>query len=94
MKFVSVEKAKGLKLGEPVFTLNDAGVYESGKLISRNETAKGLELTFEVPQYFDESAPMIKPNLVKNITHVAVVKDRKEVAEVSSAKELQRLLAE
>lgn len=93
MKFVHVSKAKGLKVGEPVFTLNDAGVYESGKLHSRSETAKGTELTFEVPQYFDENAPMIKPNLVKNITHVAVIKDRKEVVEAGSAKELQSALA-
>lgn len=93
MKFVPIASAKGLKLGEPVYTINDAGVYESGKLVSRSETAKGTELTFEVPQYFDENAPMIKPNLVKNITHVCIQRDKK-IKEVGSVKELQEVFSE
>lgn len=76
MKFVSIQSAKGLKIGESVYTLNAAGEYGTGKLISRSEKTTGVVLEFEVPQYFNPDAPSINPVVVTDITHIAVMKDR------------------
>lgn len=77
MRFVNVSAAKGLKVGEQVFTLNEDGEYGVGRLDKKIETASGLELTFEIPQYFNPDAPAINPVFAKNITHVCVQKNRK-----------------
>ena len=76
MRFVSAAVAKGLKVGSVVYTINSEGEYGIGKLISRTETESGVEIKFEVPQYFNPSAPSINPVVVNNITHVCLVKNR------------------
>lgn len=75
MKFVSVTQAKGIEIHKPVYTLNDKGEYGLGRLISRSETAKGTELSFEVATFTEEGQPpAIKATVVSNITHVSVIK--------------------
>ena len=78
MPFISISKARGLTIGKQVFTLNNLGEYGIGKLVSKTEDSKGLHLKFEVPQYFDEKMPAVKPVYVENITHVEVIKNRSE----------------
>lgn len=76
MKFVNVNSAKGLKIGDPVYTRNSDGEHGIGKLVQRTESEHGSELKFEVPQFFDQDKPAIMPIIVKNITHVCILKDR------------------
>jgi len=93
MKFVNIASAKGLIPGKEVYTLNKDGHYGVGKLHSRTEDAKGLHMKFEVPQYTStEKPPSITPFIVADITHVCIMKDRSEVVEVESTKELAEQL--
>jgi hypothetical protein len=84
MKFVSLANAKGLKVNGQVYTLDSDGKYGVGKLVLRTEGPTGTTCLFEVPQYFNPEAPMVKAVTVTNITHVAVMRDKQvgEVAEV------------
>jgi hypothetical protein len=82
MKFVSVASAKGLKVGEPVYTLNEAGEYGAGKLKARLEFEDGLEFIFEVPQYFNKERPAINPVVAKDITHVSLMRNKKNEDDV------------
>lgn len=77
MKFVNLKSAKGLTPGKEVYTINENGEHGTAKLLSRIEDEKGLQLVFEIPQYFDAEKPAIAPLKVTNITHVCLMKDRK-----------------
>lgn len=76
MAFVSIQKANGLTVGKEVFTINDKGEHGIGTLRSKSEDSKGTHYVFEVPQYFNENTPAIKPVMVENITHVEKYKNR------------------
>lgn len=85
MKFVPIASAK-IKVTDEVYTLDKDGKYNTGKLVSKNETAEGTTHEFEVPQYFNPAAPSINPVKVTNITHVCKMSDRKQKdEEVASA---------
>lgn len=87
MRFVNINQAKGLKVGQQVFTLDDAGKYGVATLRQRTETEHGAELVFEVPQYFSQDKPAVKGTFVKNITHVAVQKDKNQLNGQEEVKE-------
>lgn len=84
MKFVALQSVKGLKVNDQVYTLDSEGKYGAGKLLSRTENSNGTTWAFETPQYFNESAPMIKPVTVTNVTHVASMKDKSVADEAGS----------
>lgn len=75
MAFITINKANGLSVGKEVFTLNDKGEHGIGILRSKTEDAKGVKYVFEVPQYFNENTPAIKPVLIDNITHIEKYKN-------------------
>ena len=80
MAFISISKANGLSVGREFFTINDKGEHGIGTLRSKTEDAKGIKHVFEVPQYFNPDAPMIKPLLVENITHIEKYKNQNDAA--------------
>lgn len=82
MAFISISKANGLTIGKEVFTVNDKGEHGIGRLHSKVEDSKGTKYIFEVPQYFDENTPAIKPIYAENITHVEKYKNRSEVMKI------------
>lgn len=82
MKFVSISQARGLNIDEPVFTINKSGKYGFGKLIKEEKTVDGITRTFEVATFAENGhPPSINPTLVTDITHVAVIKNKKQVEE-------------
>lgn len=70
MKFIPIDKARGLEIDVPVYILDDEGNYGYGRLIEEKKTSQGISREFEVLQ-FDESKPMVYK---KNITHVCIPK--------------------
>lgn len=76
MRFIPIANARRVKVGQEVFTINADGKHGVGKLKSRVEDEKGVNVEFEVPQYAGEGDG--KPKIVKDITHISVPVDRKE----------------
>lgn len=87
MKFVSITQVKGLKIDEPVYTLDNTGAYGVAKLVSRTENGTGTSWLFEVPQYFNEAAPSINPVTTTAITHVCIMKNKKTADDATGTPE-------
>jgi hypothetical protein len=76
MKFIPIEKARGLEIDQPVFTIDANGNYGYGKLIKEEKTAKGIERTFEMSAFYPDpnSTAPLYPYRQTNITHVCIPK--------------------
>lgn len=84
MKFIPVNKTRNLLFNDPVITKNDKGEIGLGKLMEKKHTADGVQHTFEMAHFtthcdFEntETADPV-PVLVRNITHVCIIKSKEQ----------------
>ena len=75
MKFIDIQKAKGLEINKPVFII-DQDTYGLGKLVKIEQTINGTVRTFEVAQFAPNGhPPSINPTLSTTVSHVAIIKN-------------------
>lgn len=79
MRFIPIEKAKGLKPGMEVFTQNKAGEFGFAKIHEISQNVSGIIFEFEVPQYFGK--PATGPVYVTDIVAVRIPKKKEEAAD-------------
>lgn len=86
MRFVPLDKVRGLEPDKEVFLKFNDGTLGIGKMVEEARSKKGRTVTFEVPQYFNEDQPMINPVLRTDVAQVCVVKEKKEKKEGDTTK--------
>lgn len=81
MRFISIDKARGLEIDKPVFTIDAEGNPGFGMLVKEERTKAGVVRTFEMARLDCPVGEPYNPLYVTNIVSVGIVKEAKEEAQ-------------